>query len=70
MSDKQTKMQDEYTPEEQEMFKKIRDNFLICCVNRAGGRLEFPISEVDDADDLLSMTVEHGNLVLTTEKRS
>lgn len=70
MNEKPLTMANDMSQEDQEQLRKVRDCFLICCVKRAGGRLEFPVTEVDAADDLLIMSVEGDKLILQTEFRS
>lgn len=50
-------MRESLPPELQEGLLKIRDNLLICCVKRAGGKLTFPVEEVDNATSLLTMGI-------------
>lgn len=53
--------------------QRLKDQLLICLVKRAGGRVEIPVSEVDDTgQDLLSMEVDHSlrSFTLVASKKS
>lgn len=47
-------LQENLPPEMQAAIMRIRDNFLICMVKRAGGKVTIPCTEIDAADDMLT----------------
>lgn len=69
-NEKPIKMRDDLPPDLQALMKHIRDNFIIAIVKRNGGEMTFSVKEIDDADDMLTMEVEGGNLVLKTQARN
>lgn len=74
MDKKPFMLRDQMPAETQEALKRIRDNFIICMVKRAGGRIAFPVDEVDAADDMLTMTIDEdaatGKKILVLETKS
>lgn len=72
MQDKPTTMRDDLTPELKVAMKRLMDNFIIAIVKRNGGRMEFPIDELDAADSMLTLEVDRdgGLLTLTTTERN
>lgn len=72
MDDRPTTMRDDLTPELKATIKRLMDNFVIAMVKRNGGRMEFPISEIDEADSMLTMEVDQdaGMFVLMTTERN
>lgn len=70
MAEKPFVLRDDLEPDFKKIINRVRDNFMICMVKRNGGRMEFPVAEVDAANDLLTMTIEGDVFVLTTEARN
>ena len=71
-------MQRKLTPQEAELFlgpdfmNLFRQQLLIVCINRLGGSIELPVSEVDGTGEfIMSMDVDQiaGKFILRTEKK-
>jgi hypothetical protein len=58
MSEKPLSMVDDLPADLKASMLKLRDNLLICMIKRAGGKVQFPVPEVDAADDMLTMEVD------------
>ncbi|MEE8150637.1 MAG: hypothetical protein V3T43_02835 [Nitrosomonadaceae bacterium] len=70
MTDKNIVMRDDLPEDVQENMNKIRDNFLIAMVKRAGGELSFTIDEINEAADMLTMEVIGDRFVLKVVLRN
>lgn len=56
-----------------EIVQRLKDQLLICLVKRAGGVVEFPVSEVDDTSQdvlLLEFNSDTRGFTLTAGKKS
>ncbi|CAE7161643.1 unnamed protein product [Symbiodinium microadriaticum] len=53
----------ELPKEMQEAMEKLRDNFVIAMVKRNGGRMEFPVHEIDNASGPLTMEIDQNRKV-------
>jgi hypothetical protein len=58
MAEKPLNMMEDLPQEARKRMEALRNNLLICLIKRAGGRVQFPVDEVDAADDLLTMTID------------
>ena len=47
-------------PEIQDALGRLKDNFIICMLKRAGGSITFTLAEVDEAEAKMTVAVENG----------
>lgn len=61
----------EDAPEHAKLIDDMKDQLLIVLINRLGGKVDIPVSEIDDTGQYLcSMAVRKGQLHFEVSKKS